>query len=155
MEAILFCGLQAAGKSTFYRQHFAPTHVHISLDVVKTRKREARLLQECLEAKQAFVVDNTNPQSSTRLPYIAAAKAAGFRVVGYYFQSQLQESLARNAAREASQIVPLVGILSTLNQLQIPRWDEGFDALFYVRIGEDNNFIVSDWSEEPFPAPEL
>ncbi len=153
MEAILFCGIQATGKSTFYRRYFAATHAHISLDVLKTRRRESRASQACLEARQPFVIDNTNPQSSTRMAYIAAAKAANFRVVGYYFQSQLQESLARNAAREPSQIVPLVGVLSTYNQLQIPRWDEGFDALFYVQMEADGSFSIHDWNEEMILAP--
>jgi hypothetical protein len=29
--------------------------------------------------------------------------------------------------------------------LQIPTFAEGFIALFYVRIGEDNSFIIREW----------
>ena len=40
MEAVLLIGIQGSGKTTFYRERFADTHAHISLDVLKTRGRE-------------------------------------------------------------------------------------------------------------------
>ena len=65
MEAIIFIGLQAAGKSSFYRDRFFNTHIRINLDMLKTRHREQMILQACLTAKQSFVVDNTNPSLCT------------------------------------------------------------------------------------------
>jgi len=38
MEAVIFVGLQAAGKSTFYRERFFDTHVRINLDMLRTRR---------------------------------------------------------------------------------------------------------------------
>ncbi|MDL2321544.1 ATP-binding protein, partial [Desulfosarcina sp. OttesenSCG-928-B08] len=66
MEAIIFCGIQASGKSTFYLERFFKTHVRISLDLLRTRNRENRFLSLCLETGQHFVVDNTNPTRSDR-----------------------------------------------------------------------------------------
>jgi predicted kinase len=40
MQAIIFMGIQACGKSTFYHHKFALTHVRINLDMLKTRHRE-------------------------------------------------------------------------------------------------------------------
>ena len=40
MEAIVFIGLQASGKSSFYKERFFSTHVRISLDLLRTRNRE-------------------------------------------------------------------------------------------------------------------
>ncbi len=60
MESILFIGIQATGKSTFFREQFFATHVRINLDMLKTHNRERILLAACLEAKQPFVIDNTN-----------------------------------------------------------------------------------------------
>jgi len=39
MEAIIFIGIQATGKSTFYKDNFFKTHIRINLDMLKTRKR--------------------------------------------------------------------------------------------------------------------
>jgi predicted kinase len=82
VEAVIFVGLQGAGKSTFYRHRFFDTHLRISLDMLKTRHRERWLLRACVEARQPFVVDNTNPTRAERAVYIGAARQAGFRVVG-------------------------------------------------------------------------
>ena len=88
MEAIIFTGIQATGKSTFYRDTFFKTHIRINLDMLKTRHREKLLLNACLEMKHPFVVDNTNPGVEDRQRYILPAKDHKFRVVGYYFQSE-------------------------------------------------------------------
>lgn len=66
------------------------TRVRINLDMLKTRVRKALILQACLAAKQPFVVDNINTLKSERAGYIELARAAGFQVQGYYFQSRLQ-----------------------------------------------------------------
>lgn len=66
MEAILFIGIQGAGKSTFFQQRFFDTHVRINLDMLKTRYREQVFLSACILAKQSFVVDNTNIRAAER-----------------------------------------------------------------------------------------
>jgi hypothetical protein len=66
MEAVIFTGIQASGKTTFYLQHFFRTHLHISLDVLKTRRREQAVLLACLQVGQRFVVDNTSVTAAER-----------------------------------------------------------------------------------------
>ncbi len=85
MQAILFIGIQATGKSTFFQQRFFATHVRINLDMLKTRNRERILLKACLEAKQPFVLDNTNLTREARAETIVQAKAAGFGVTEVLF----------------------------------------------------------------------
>ena len=43
--AIVFIGIQASGKSTFYREQFSRL-VHINLDTLHTRNKENELLKE-------------------------------------------------------------------------------------------------------------
>ncbi len=57
MEAVIFIGIQGSGKTTFYMQRFFQTHVRLSLDMLKTRRRERFLLECCIRAKQPFVMD--------------------------------------------------------------------------------------------------
>lgn len=147
MEAVIFCGIQASGKSTFFKERFFKTHVRISLDMLKTRNRKAILLDACLNAKQPFVVDNTNPTKAERARYIAAAKARKFKVTGYYFATSLEEALARNSLRPGKENIPEVGVRGTLKRLQKPSRDEGFDQLYYVKM-ENNTFTLQDWKDE-------
>lgn len=148
MEVVVFIGIQATGKSAFYQRRFADTHMRINLDMLKTRRREQILLMACLEARQPFVVDNTNVTREARAGYISQAKESGFSVIGYYFKSALQSAIERNDQRSGKARIPVKGIVATHRKLEPPNYDEGFDRLFYVEIGDDGVFIVKDWDDE-------
>jgi predicted kinase len=149
MEAIIFVGLPGSGKSSFYKERFFNSHVRISLDLLKTRHREARILDACLETDQRFVIDNTNPTRAERSRFIEAVKAARvqYTVSGYYFESKVEDCLRRNAQRSEGERVPDVAILSAAKKLELPSLDEGFDQLFYVRLTEAG-FVVEEWMDE-------
>ncbi len=147
MEAVIFCGIQGSGKSTFFKERFFATHVRVSLDLLRTRNREKIFLTACLESGQRFVVDNTNPTRADREVYIRAAKAKNFSVIGYYFASRTEEALARNALRTGKERVPDVAIKGTSAKLERPSLSEGFDALYHVALcGKE--FNVTGWNDE-------
>lgn len=142
MEAVIFIGIQASGKSTFYKERFFKSHIRISLDMLRTRNKENIILDACAAAKQPFVVDNTNPTIEDRRKYIEKAKDNKFRIIGYFFQTTSSEAAARNKSREGKEVVPPIAIYGTNKKLQVPSFNEGFDELYFVRIGENNDFIV-------------
>jgi predicted kinase len=146
-EAVILIGIQATGKSTFYQSCFVNTHIRINLDMLKTRNREKILIEACMEAKQSFVIDNTNPTRKERARYVSFAKAAGFKIIGYYFHSSVKESLLRNENRENG-TVPDIAIRATSSKLELPAWDEGFDELYYVKQSGDKKFIVEPYQED-------
>jgi len=148
MEAVLFIGIQATGKSAFYLDKFYRTHVRINGDMLKTRHREELLIHACLEGKTAFVVDKMNLTRTERATYISQAKAARFKISGYFFQSELVPALLRNARRDPPERVPEAGLRSASNALQLPAKNEGFDQLFFVRMNGQGGFIVEDWKNE-------
>ena len=76
MEAVILCGVQGSGKTTLYRDRFLDTHVRVSMDLLRTRHREAAFLQVCLDTQQRFVVDNTNATAAERRRYVEPARAA-------------------------------------------------------------------------------
>ena len=147
MEIIIFIGIQASGKSEFFKRRFYNTHIRINLDMLKTRNRENILIDACLEAKQPFVVDNTNPEFADRKKYIDKAKSKGFRIVGYYFKSEIKKAIERNEKRQGKEKVPLAAIRSTHSKLELPAADEGFDELYYVQI-KDNDFMIEEYRDE-------
>ena len=148
MEAVVFGGIQSSGKSSFYRARFFDTHLRINLDMLKTRHREQLLLHACVEAKQPFVVDNTNPSVEERARYIELARSGDFRVVGYFFRSWPKEALARNERRTGKARIPEKGILGTYKRLRTPTAEEGFDELYQVRIDETGRFVVEEKSDD-------
>ena len=141
-ECIIFVGIQGAGKSTFYKENFFRTHVRINLDMLKTRNRERILTEACFEAKQNFVVDNTNPTAESRKRYINGAKKAGFKVIVYYFDIEYHVALKRNNSRSGTEKVPEVGLLSTKRRLEKPEFHEGIDEIFTIVTENNNTYII-------------
>jgi predicted kinase len=142
MEAVIFAGIQASGKSTFFRERFFDTHVRINLDMLRTRNRERILLEACIAAGQRFVVDNTNATAAERARYLAPARGAGFRAIGYFFEPDPHASVRRNESRARQ--VPPRGIFGTLKRLEPLSPAEGFDELHRVRI-TGLGFVVEPW----------
>ena len=121
MEAVVLCGVQGSGKTTLYRDRFAATHEHVSLDVLGSRAREAALLAACLEEGRPFVVDNTNPTAASRARYLELARAAGFKVVGYLVEGEGR-----------SEHVGPATAASTARRFVRPAPEEGFDELWHA-----------------------
>jgi len=153
MEMVLFVGIPATGKSSFYRERFFDSHIRINLDMLRTRHRQDALLRACLEARQPFVLDNTNVTRAERAGPIGLARSAGFRVIGYHFESRVGASLDRNRIRPGGSRVPDVAVRAKASRLEIPRMDEGFDALYYVKLLEPGGFIVEAWRQEGGGGP--
>ena len=144
-QMIVFIGIQACGKTTFYKELLA-CHglVHINLDTLHTRHKEAMAIEECLESEKSYVVDNTNPQITDRQRYIPPAKSHGYEVIGIFFQSRVQDCIERNELRDNG--LPRHAIPCTSNKLQMPSYSEGFDQLFFAKI-IDNGFGITKWKE--------
>lgn len=144
MEAVIFVGVQGSGKTTFYKERFGDTHVRISLDMLRTRRREQLLLDACLRAKQSFVIDNTNPLPSDRARYIGPARAADFQVAAYYFETSLQDAIRRNNQRVGKKKIPVAAVAGTFKKMQPPTLAEGFDALYVITISSEASFVVAE-----------
>ena len=93
-------GLPGSGKSTYYRAHFAETHVHISKDLmanVRGREdRQQKAIDAALAEGRSVVVDNTNPSRGIREPIIASGKRHCARVIAYYFECTFKHAFVRN-----------------------------------------------------------
>ncbi len=150
-QIIIFIGLQAAGKSTFYQTHFAETHTLISKDLLRNNKRPARrqsqLVEEALQAGCSIVIDNTNPTREDREQLISLGRQYGAEIIGYYFEPQVKLSLERNRLRSGPARVPDIVIFATRKKLVPPTYNEGFDKLYTVSSSD-----LHDQIEEVSPA---
>ncbi len=149
MEAIVLCGLQGSGKTTLYRERFLETHVRVSMDLLRTRHREAALLELCLRERQRFVVDNTNATAADRRRYVEPARAAGFKVIGYLVEVDAQVALGRNEEREARRRVLVVGVAATSRRLIRPAPEEGFDELWHATATPGGGWRIDPLATTP------
>jgi predicted kinase len=154
MEAIVLCGVQGSGKTTFYRDRFLETHARVSMDLLRTRAREEAFLNLCLQTQQRFVVDNTNPTAADRRRYVEPAGAAGFKVIGYLVEVDAAEALARNDEREGERRVPVRGVIGTARRLIRPTPEEGFDELWHATAAPGGGWRVEPLLTTP-PLPGL
>ena len=136
LDLIIFVGLPGAGKTTYYRAHFAATHAHVSKDLMPNARRrddrQEREIEAALAGGTSVVVDNTNPSVDVRAPLIALGRRHGARIVAVYFETDVRTAIMRNRQREGKARVPDVAIFATKKKLVPPALDEGFDEVRVV-----------------------
>ena len=86
-----------------------------------------------LAAGRSVVVDNTNPSREERAALVELARAAGVPARAVWLDVPLETCLLRNGAREGRAVVPLVGVLATVDRFAPPSVDEGFATVEVVR----------------------
>lgn len=135
-ELVIFVGLPAAGKSTYYRTRFAATHVCVSKDLMPnaTRREEKQrsMIAAALAEGKSVVVDNTSPSPAERAALIELGRRHGARIIGVYFDVDVKTSLTRNRLREGKARVPDVAVFVTRKKLVPPTLAEGFDEIVVI-----------------------
>jgi predicted kinase len=151
MEMVIFIGLQASGKTTFFQTYFAETHVLVSKDRFRNNKnrdrRQQQLIEAALIAGQSVVVDNTNPTLADRLALIQLGQAHQVQIIGYFFKTSVRAAWERNQQRTGKARVPEVGFYATAKKLIGPSYREGFHQLFEVEIASGNLFEVKQFGK--------
>ncbi len=151
MELVLMIGLPGSGKSTLYHSHLSSSHLLVSKDAMRGKRnrdhKQRVLLEQAEAAGRSVVLDNTHPSVESRRLWIGWGRDRGWRVTGYYLSSVAADCYERNALRTGDDKVPDVGFYAIVKQLQLPRYEEGFDALYYVSQA-DGKFQVQDWRQD-------
>jgi predicted kinase len=159
MELIILIGLQAAGKSTFYRSRFADTYEQISKDLLKNSKNKDKNQQQLERIERAFqeqrsvVVDNTNVTVQDRQLLIDVGRKYHVTITGYYFEPDVLSSRTRNLERDGKAQVPEKVIFITAYKLEPPTYAEGYNTLYNVRSGKDSTSHHPTWEIEKIPGP--
>ena len=83
------------------------------------------------------MVDNTNATRLVRAPYIQEAKAAGFYVVCYFFDTPVRVAIGRNNHRKDKKPIPVPAMLRTAKRLEPPSPEEGIDEIRTITVERD------------------
>ena len=167
IELVILVGIQASGKTTYYRRRLEGEYLHVSLDNwrgkgnVRGKEREAILAGLASAAEsggrlRGVAVDNTSTTAQTRRRYFdmagefTAATGKPVSLTAYFFDADLASCLKRNAQRPTDApagvpyFVPPAVIAGFRSRLQPPRYEEGFARIRRVRITDDGGFAVED-----------
>lgn len=142
MEMIIFIGIPASGKSSLYKELFFNSHIRISMDLLNTRNKEGKLLQYCFDTQSKMVIDNTNVSSKERKKYIDLARQNKYKILAYYFESDIKTCLERNKNRK--DFINEIGIKAKFKELEPPSLEEGFDKIVQVKI-INTQFEICDY----------
>jgi bifunctional polynucleotide phosphatase/kinase len=98
-EIILFVGKSSSGKTTFFKTFLEPFgYIHVNQDTLKTKEKCIKKVKEiCGNGK--LVIDNTNPDTSTRKLYVDIAKSKGIPIYCYHFIADKDLCLHNNYYR--------------------------------------------------------
>ncbi len=134
-DLVILVGLPGIGKSTFARTERFAGFDYVSKDQIrKSRKIEAQiaLVKDALMNGRSVIVDNTNAGIEERAPLISLGIEYGARIIGYYFEPDVNVARERNRSR--AKRVPDVAIHATRKRLVMPSIEEGFDEIHSLPI---------------------
>ncbi|KAJ3565098.1 hypothetical protein NP233_g7866 [Leucocoprinus birnbaumii] len=138
-EIVLFCGLPALGKSSFYSKHFLPAnYTHINQDTLKTRDKCVKAAREALRRNESCVIDNTNRDAKTRKFYVDLAKEEKVPIRCFVFTGSIDLAWHNNLYRAFHRpsretegeirrvLVPYGAFSGFQDQYEEPTKEEGF-----------------------------
>lgn len=98
---IIFCGLAASGKSSFYRYHLEEHgNVYINLDTLKSATKCMSMAKKCFATKENCVIDNTNVDKASRAKWIDLCKKSNVIPIVLYFKLPLKHIFHNNKYRK-------------------------------------------------------
>lgn len=109
-EMIIMVGYPASGKSYVSKLLEAKKYKVINRDILKTPKKCLQIAQEYIINKHSLVIDNTNPDKTSREPYEALANR--YKIKVKYFVMDVDYDLAwhnnlyRMIVNEKDHVVP-------------------------------------------------
>ena len=138
-ELIILVGCQASGKSSFYREHLATKgYTQVSQDLLRSKEKCLSLTDQLLKAGKSVVIDNTNPDTTSRSGYIQIAKKSSVPVRVFWLQTDREHCRHNNMFRRLTDYSKSHGgvddrvINIYMNKFEEPNLEEGIEEIVEV-----------------------
>ena len=135
--AIINIGIQASGKSFFSNNIISavPTLKKISSDTIKNKNKFMKEFHNLVKNSNNIIIDNTNPDISTRKLYVDILKENDYKIIFVWFNLPLEVSLYLNEYRTqiGFQHIPRVAYNVYKSKFNIPTKDEGIDEIIEIK----------------------
>ncbi|XP_041357024.1 uncharacterized protein F21D5.5-like [Gigantopelta aegis] len=131
-EIVIMVGPPASGKSSLRKRYFEPQgYVAVNKDTMGTQAKCVKVAKEALAKGKSVVVDNTNPNKSTRKDFLDLAEKEGIPCRCFVMQTPLDVAHHLNLVRQNMtngevRRVPDVGYAVYNKNFETPSKCEGF-----------------------------
>ena len=153
-EIVVCVGYPASGKSSFVKKHLVEKgYVYVNQDTLKTRDNCVKACKTALASGSSVVIDNTNPEASTRALYLRLGKDANVPVRCFYFGDDEHLAQHNNYYRALfkngkSEPLSILAYRSFKSKFQEPKLMEGFTEVKRINFkfeGEAED--LKKWSQ--------
>ncbi|KAL4249557.1 hypothetical protein ABKN59_005875 [Abortiporus biennis] len=141
-EVVLFVGLPALGKTSFFKRYFEPEgYIHINQDTLGSRDKCIKFVKEALVNGQCCVVDNTNRNVVTRKYYVDLAQRMKASIRCFHFTGSVELAWHNNlyraynmppsssSAQTKREVLPYTALLNFQSMFEEPGLGEGFSEI--------------------------
>ncbi|KAG0172213.1 hypothetical protein DFQ30_010907 [Apophysomyces sp. BC1015] len=147
-EVIVFVGYPSSGKSYFAQKYLVSEgYEYVNQDVLKSRDKCVKACKAALASNKSVVIDNTNPEASTRTLYIKLAQLAGVPVRCFHFTADEHLSRHNNLYRaippspNGREVLSDIVFRTFKSKFQEPHESEGFDEIKKINFVFDGSDI--------------
>lgn len=139
-EMIIFIGSPGAGKSTFWN-NYLKDYVRVNNDTLKTKEKCMKVARQALNEGKSCVIDNTNPDATTRARYTSIAEELKVPCRAFLFDIEKNICMHNNEQRKVnshrnhfSKKVSNVIIHTFFKKLEKPSTEEGFSEVKTIKF---------------------
>jgi bifunctional polynucleotide phosphatase/kinase len=147
-QMIIMVGMPAVGKSYFVTNYLAPIgYAIVNQDSCKSQAKCLILTQEFLSKNSSIVIDNTNPDRSSRKKYIDLARKYKYDVRCIWFQTPAIVAKHLNNVRHLYDRTAKINSIvyhMYAKKFEMPHMDEGFSDIVSIDLILDPKLLNNE-----------